>query len=252
MLRSFVLSALALSLVSAVVACDGGGGQTPSPDAAPPPPPPPPDAPPPPPPPPPPPLKDFGESCVAGNECASGVCVGETAGQFKCSRLCSLAVANDCKDVDAFCVPINGGQNACFGTIDTGNDPDDAIVTVGDSVTRALTPLADADLFLVQLNTLGTITFTATPTATIDVKLEAYGQIGEPLAVANNAGESMPEALQTDVQQIGGHVFVVVRNIGNSTGNYTLKIEKTSAATGGATWRRIPRELVRAPDAMTR
>jgi hypothetical protein len=220
-----------ISVTLSLAGCPGGGGSTPQPDA---PPPPPIDAaePPPPPPPPPPPLRGFGESCTSADQCQSGVCIGENAGAFICSRLCTLEVAHDCRDVDAFCVPIGGGDNACFGEIETLNDLDDAIVEIGDSVTRSLTPLADADLFQVRLNQLGTATFTVTPQPTIDVQLEAYDVIGAPLAVANNTPASMPEGLQTDVQQVGTHVFVVVRNVGTSTGGYTLAVTHVTAATG--------------------
>jgi hypothetical protein len=238
MLRSFLI----LSLI-AVSGCPSGGGSSPPPDA---PPPPPPDAADPPPPPPPP-LKGFGESCTSGNQCQSGLCVGENPGQFICSRLCTLAVALDCKDVDAFCVPIGGGQNACFGTIESGNDLDDAIVEIGDSVTRALTPLGDADVFLVRFNQLGTILFDVVPQPTIDVQLEAYGVLGAQLGIANQAGPGEPEGLQTDVQQVGTHMFVVVRNVGNSTGNFTFSVKRQTQATAAELPGPDKRVLLRAP-----
>ena len=224
MLRLLVLTLVVLA------GCFDGGGETPQPDAAPPPPPPPDAAPPPPPPPP---LKGYGETCAGANECASGICIGETGSPFQCSRLCTLNVAQDCKDVDAFCAPIGNNQNACFGSIETLNDLDDAVLEIGDSATRALTPLGDADLFLVRQNQLGRTVFTVTPVSSVDVALEAYGAIGEPLAVANNVGASMAEQLQTDVQQVGTHVFIVVRNVGQSTGNFTLSIvhEENAIAT---------------------
>ena len=203
--------------------CPGGGGDKPldKPDAAPPVPDaakPPPDAPPV--------LKGYGEACTAPTQCASGLCVGETGGTSLCSIPCNIEVANDCRQVDAFCVPIGAGDHACWGTIETGNDLDDAILNVGDSATRALTPLADADLFQVRLNQLGKIRFVVTPDPTIDVRLEAYGIIGSPLGTANDGGPGQPEALETDVQQIGAHMFIVVRNVGQSTGGYTFTVQK--------------------------
>jgi hypothetical protein len=214
-------------VASSLVACGGGGSsETPDqPDAAMMPPKP--DAPPMQPPPPPP-KKSYGQACSGGNECTTGLCVG-APGQSKCSRSCSLQVALDCKDVDAFCVPIDGGGNACFGTIESGNDTDDAILEIGDSITRLLTPLGDTDVFQVRLNTLGTATFTATPQVGIDVRIDAYSALGEPLAVANNGAAGVAEALQTNVQQIGGYVFVAVTNVGQSTGGFTLAVAHVNA-----------------------
>jgi len=218
-----------ITIVLPLAACPGGGS-SPSPDA---PPRPPVDAPEPPPPPDAR-LRAYGEPCVGGNECQSGVCVGETGSTFSCSRLCSLDVALDCKDVDAFCVPVGGGDNACFGEIETGNDLDDAIVEIGDSVTRNLSPLGDADLFQVRLNQLGTATFTVTPQPSIDVRIEANGVLGAPIGFANDAGPGLPEGLQTEVQQIGGHIFIVVRNVGSSTGGYTLAVARVPSAMGAS------------------
>jgi hypothetical protein len=126
-------------------------------------------------------------------------------------------------------VPLQQGGNACFGTIESGNDLDDAIMEIGDSVTRALTPLGDTDVFQVRLNTLGNTTITATPEAGIDVKIEAFGQLGDPLAVQNSGGAGVAEALQTNVQQIGTHVFVAVTNVGQSTGSFTIAVAHVNA-----------------------
>jgi hypothetical protein len=214
-------------LVAVATGCPGGGGGgLDKPDAAPPPPPP--DAPKPPPPPDAQ-LRGYGQSCTSPNQCASGLCVGETGGSSVCSIPCNIEVANDCRSVDAFCVPIGGGDNACFGMIETLNDLDDAILSVGDSATRVLTPLNDADMFQVKLNQLGKIRFTVTPQPSIDVKLEAYGMIGSPLGVSNDAAAGGIEVLETDVQQIGAHVFLVVRNVGQSTGGYTFNVTKVTA-----------------------
>jgi len=178
--------------------------------------------------PPPPPKKAYGQSCSSGNDCQSGLCIGETSG-FKCSRSCSLQVALDCKDVDAFCVPLTQGGNACHGTIESGNDTDDAIVEIGDSVTRLLTPLGDTDVFQVRFNTLGNTTITATPEVGIDVKIQAFDVDGSPLAIQNNGGAGVAEGLQTTVQQIGTYVFVAVTNVGQSTGGFSLAVAHVNA-----------------------
>jgi hypothetical protein len=173
-----------------------------------------------------PPLKGYGETCTNGSQCAGGLCIGEQGSPFKCSIPCNIEIANDCRAVDGFCVPIGGGDHGCFGMIETLNDLDDAILSVGDNATRSLTPLNDADMFLVKLNQLGTIRFTATPSATIDVKLEAYDMVGAAIGSANDFGPSLAEGLQTTVQQLGGHIFLVVRNVGTSTGSYTFSATK--------------------------
>jgi hypothetical protein len=169
----------------------------------------------------------YGSHCTDASQCTSGLCVG-TPGV--CSRSCSLAVANDCKDVNAFCAPLTSGGNACYGMIVTGSDPDDAILQTGDTVMRVLSPLADADLFLVNLDMLGTTVITATPQAGIDVQLEGYDAIGEALGVANAGGPSVAESLQTNVVELGHHIFVVARDVGTSTGTYTLAVTHMAAA----------------------
>ena len=206
-----------------------------------------PDAPKPPPDaPPPPPLKGYGQACTSANQCASGLCIGETGSQHVCSIPCNIEVANDCRAVDGFCVPIGGGDHGCFGMIETLNDLDDAILNVGDNATRSLTPLNDADMFRVRLNQLGTIRLTVTPTQSIDVKLEAYDMIGAPVGSANQVGPSMAEVLETNVQQIGGHIFLVVRNVGTSTGAYTISVAKV-AGTFAPTQPNVSRALDAAP-----
>jgi hypothetical protein len=217
-------TALLVSLVS-LVACVDHGSQMPDPTPTPTPTPMPDN----PPPPPPTPKKTYGQACNNGGDCQSGLCVG-APGAFMCSRSCSLQVALDCKDVDAFCVPLDSGQNACYGTIESGNDLDDAIVEIGDSVTRLLTPLNDTDVFQVRLNTLGQTTITATPEAGIDVKIQAFSVLGEPLAIQNSGAAGVAEALQTNVQQIGTHVFVAVTNVGQSTGGFALAVAHVTAA----------------------
>jgi hypothetical protein len=178
--------------------------------------------------PPPPPLKGYGELCSGPSDCATGLCIGVSGGQYRCSRTCSINDPNPCKDVDAFCAPYQAGGHVCYGQIETGNDLDDAILVVGDSATRSLSPLTDADLFQVRLNQLGEIRITATPSTSIDVKLEIYNRIGDGLGIQNTGGPSIAEQMYTDVQQIeDNYVFAVVRNVGTTTGSYTIAITKT-------------------------
>jgi len=236
MLRMLSLSILFLA------GCPGGGGSSPldKPDAAvtmPDAPKPMPDAP----------LRGYGQTCTSANQCASGLCIGETGGPSLCSIPCNIDVANDCRSVDGFCVPIGNADHGCWGMIETLNDLDDAIVSVGDSATRGLTPLGDADMFQVRLDQLGKIRFTVTPSSSIDVKLEAYGMLGDPIGSANDAGASQPESLQTDVQQLGAHMFLVVRNVGTSTGNYTFSVTKIAGTFAPSDAPDRPTALVAAP-----
>lgn len=221
-------------LLVVLAACPSGHGSTPEPDAPVVKPPDAavaqPDAPP---------LRGYGEPCTLASQCQSGICIGEGAGSFICSRSCTLDVAQDCKAEQAFCVPLASGGNACFGTIATGFDTDDAVVHTGDSVTRVVTPLGDADLFEVVLDQLGTTTFTVVPDATIDVKLEAYGQLGDAIGAANDHGPGLAEGLQTTVQQVGTHMFLVVRDVGSSTGGYTFRVAHV-AGTIAPDLRRVP------------
>lgn len=169
------------------------------------------------------PLLAYGEVCTDANQCIGGYCIGYEGEDYTCSRGCDINTANSCRSVDAFCVPVSDSY-ACFGEIETGNDSDDAIIAVGDAVTRGLTPLDDADLFQVHLDQLGDILFQVTTDSSIDMQLEAYGVLGDPIGVANMRGAGEFEALQTEVQQIGGYIFMVVRNVGTSTGSYTLEV----------------------------
>jgi hypothetical protein len=177
-------------------------------------------------------LKGYGEVCSATSECESGLCIGTTVG--RCSRYCSINEANPCKDVDAFCAPFNGGGHVCYGTIETLDDLDDAILSVGDSVTRSVTPLTDADLFQVRLNQLGEIRIAATPSQSIDVRLEAYSMTGQPIGIANDMGPTGVETLFTNVSEVDTFVWMVVRNVGNTTGAYTISVTRSTAATGKA------------------
>jgi hypothetical protein len=165
-------------------------------------------------------LRGYGETCATATDCQSGICLGT------CSRSCTLAIANDCRDVNAFCARVGVDQYACAGEIETFDDPDDSIMAVGDSLLRTLTPLTDADLFEVRLNQLGTITIKATPAPTIDLQLEAYGTNATQIGVVNDGGAGVEEGATTDAMTVTGYIWVVVRNVGTSTGNYRLSVTR--------------------------
>ena len=163
----------------------------------------------------------YGASCQIAEVCASGLCVGPP--YDACSVLCNQAVANDCANVGAagFCVSIGNDEFACVGDLDTGIDTDDDILSVGDSATRALDTLTDADLFQLEL-TPGSFVILATPATDDDVELSIYNGIGQQVALINQAGPGEFEG--TILDNDGSLAFAVVRNVGTSTGQYTISV----------------------------
>jgi hypothetical protein len=164
--------------------------------------------------------KAMGAACGLSSECASRLCVS-----MACRLRCDIDQPNDCNEVGGLCVPTTlAGVFFCKAEIKTGRDEDNAVMQVGDSVTRALSTLDDADLFRVKLNRLGVIVMEATPAGPIDLALDMYNGLGEKIGTFNSRGLGFPEAAETTVMTVTGYVFVVVRNVGNSTGSYTLRV----------------------------
>jgi len=58
-----------------------------------------------------------------------------------------------------------------------------------------------------------------------DVQLEVYDAIGQELGTINNGGDGVSEATRFTVEGPGVS-FAVVRNIGNTTGEYTFSITR--------------------------
>ncbi len=181
----------------------------PTPDAMPPPPPTPDAAP----------LLGYGEACTANAQCASAICIAGAG----CSRACNIDLPNDCRAEHAFCVPLGSSLHGCYGSITTGPDEDDANLHIGDSVTRNLVPLGDADLFYVENAVPGTFLIAVTPQAGVDVTLEGYDAIGQPLGVFNDGGNGVAESADF-MASAAGAFFIVVRDTSTSTGSYTLAI----------------------------
>ena len=73
-------------------------------------------------------LKAYGSTCATA--ASASTAAASTSGQGFCSRTCSLTVAKDSKDVDAFCI-VTATSPACFGSIVTGGDTDDEILEPG-------------------------------------------------------------------------------------------------------------------------
>ncbi|MCA9704931.1 MAG: hypothetical protein KDK70_03665 [Myxococcales bacterium] len=163
----------------------------------------------------------YGDACVVADPCASGLCIG--APYNHCSEYCTQLIADDCPNVGAagFCVPIGGGDFACVGNLDTGLDGDAEILTAGDSATRGINTLTDADLYHLDLPA-GDFLIQVTPDPDDDIQLDFYNGIGQPIGVVNDGGDGFIEgAILTSG---GGVSFVVVRNVGNSTGSYMIAV----------------------------
>ncbi|MDZ4697991.1 MAG: hypothetical protein SGI86_22860 [Deltaproteobacteria bacterium] len=167
--------------------------------------------------------KAYGETCSMDTQCSANLCLRG----FGCSRYCEITKPNPCRAEKAFCLPLARDQGfACAGEIDTGNDLDDAIVQVGDRVQRALTPLKDADMFTVGIVRSEPIVVTVSPAAGIDVALDVYNLRGELIATSNLTVGGGMESIYLSTDMINDWAFVVVRNVGNSTGSYQFSIEK--------------------------
>ncbi len=164
----------------------------------------------------------YGEACEDAIVCESGLCIGPPYSH--CSEYCNQQVANDCPNVGALglCVPLDGDQFGCVGDLEFGLDGDDAILGAGDSLTRSLGNLTDADLFHMELLE-GTYGILVEPQGGDDVQLEVYNAIGEPIGILNDNGPGVPESAQYTTGT--GVSFAVVRNVGNTTGPYTFSIE---------------------------
>ena len=166
----------------------------------------------------------YGESCDAGETCASGLCILDP--YFQCSELCSQDVPNDCPNVGAsgFCVPISDDDFGCVGTLDTGLDSDDEILQSGDAVQRNMNTLDDADLFHLETLVAGDYLITVTPSAGVDVQLDVRNSIGQLIGSLDDAGEGGVEAAILTTFAVST-TFAVVSNAGVTTGTYTISIE---------------------------
>lgn len=168
----------------------------------------------------------YFEPCEVPEVCASGLCVRDVYNH--CSEFCDQAIADDCPNVGAagFCIPVGGGDFACVGDLDTGLDGDAEILNVGDSATRSIGTLGDADLFHLDLPA-GTFLIQVDPDPDDDIQLEFHNALGEPIGIANNGADGFIEAANL---MTGANVsFVVVRNIGNSTGSYMISVQVSPA-----------------------
>lgn len=161
----------------------------------------------------------FGEACAQDGDCASYLCLPPP--NSHCSIPCTQGVANDCgaQDVTGLCIALDMDVAACAGTLSFGDDPDDALLAADMPVMRTFQDPDDADVFLLDLPA-GEYLVAATPDPDDDIQLELYGGDAAALQVLNAGGPGVAES--GVVVHPGGVFFAVVRDIGASTGKYTI------------------------------
>ena len=166
----------------------------------------------------------YGEACSRHADCASGVCIGTTDVAPTCTRTCDSDAPNDCRDENTFCVSFTEGE-FCFGaTIETGIDAsDDEVLNLGDCVTRSLSPLGDADMFLVLAGRSADISVVAQPqNPALDVAVDFYNN-GQLVGRSDDYGGGGMEGLRIADFARGSRMQVVVRDGGSSiTDEYRL------------------------------
>lgn len=168
---------------------------------------------------------EYGEFCEIPEECGSGICLLDPFNV--CTTLCDQSVPNDCANLGAagFCIPISAEMDEfiCLGDIETGFDGDDEILSVGDTVTRFMDNLTDVDMFHLNVPA-GDVLIIATPQqADDDIQLDVYDALGDLIGSLNNAGPGGTEGTLL-TSGAAGVSFAVVRNVGTSTGPYTMSL----------------------------
>jgi hypothetical protein len=168
--------------------------------------------------------KEFGDPCEIGEDCASGLCL--TDGDGMCTISCTQDVANDCGDqgVSGLCIEAAVDTFVCAGDLTFGADKgDDEVMGPGDKLTRMFQTASDADVFLAKIPVAGDYAIFATPDPDDNLQVEFYGADASLLATSNDGGVGeLDGAVLT--AQASSVTFVVVRNIGNSNGSYTIEI----------------------------
>jgi hypothetical protein len=169
--------------------------------------------------------KEFGEGCTAGEDCASGLCL---TGDFDmCTITCTQDVANDCgaQGVTGLCVAVGMDTFVCAGDLTFGADKDDEILKSGDSLKRSFQTKTDADLFLLDIAAAGTYQVAAYPDPDDTLTIDFYNGDATELGTVMSPGVGMPAGGNIDVPA-AGVFFAVVRNTGNSNGDFTISVMK--------------------------
>lgn len=172
----------------------------------------------------------FGADCDTNAQCSGGVCVGtEDPEVGMCTRACDRTTPNSCRAEQTLCLPLANGTSACAGpTIVTKADTDDANLTVGDCVTRSLSPLGDLDLYQIEdPDFTGNVRISVTPLAPgVDAALDAYNASGLPVGVINEAGPGQPETVDVSGWIPTRVMFAVVRDASSQTiGEYKICVD---------------------------
>ncbi len=168
----------------------------------------------------------FGDPCTKGEDCASGLCL--TDGDGQCTITCTQDVANDCgaQGVFGLCIPVGMDTFVCAGDLNFGTDKgDDDVLGDGDKSAGVFQSKTDSDVFLIKLDVAGDYQIAATPDPDDDIQVEFYNGDATELGVSNMGGAGVIEGGVITVQP-GAPFFVVVRNIGNSNGNYSIEVTK--------------------------
>lgn len=174
------------------------------------------------------PVKEHGAACANGTECRSGMCIAGTApGAGVCARSCTQARANDCRDVGGLCVPFDAGGTVAFGCkgkLVTGPDADDAIIQVGDTVTRNLNPLSDVDVFAIAYPQ-GKWVIAVTPLGSNDVAFDHYDPSGDLQGSVNDGGAGAAESVGVTTSAAASYPsFIAVKNVGTLSGQYRISV----------------------------
>jgi len=136
---------------------------------------------------------------------------------------CTLALAlAACGTSDDTSTATNAGTGTT--TTDVGTTTDATTMQDGDTVKRMFQTKTDADLFHIEFAVAGTYLIAATPDLDDDIRLEFYNADASELGFSDNGGAGEPEGGEIMTQP--GLLYVVVRNIGNSNGSFTITVTK--------------------------
>lgn len=167
--------------------------------------------------------KEYGDPCEISEECASGICFGEPYNA--CTVQCTIEVAHDCRDqgLSGLCVATaRPDLYVCAGDFNGGLDMDDTVLQAGDSAMRQFQSQTDADLFLVH-HPAQDVSITVIPDPDDNIALDVYDIGGSKLGTVDAGAIGFTEAAELQQVQAAGSFYVIVRNIGNSNGSYTIE-----------------------------
>ena len=95
----------------------------------------------------------------------------------------------------------------------------------GDSLKRTFQKVTDADLFLIDAPGAGTFQVAAYPDPDDTLQIDFYNGDGTMLGTVKSAAIGEPAGGDVETQA-AGIFFAVVRNTGNSNGDFTISVTK--------------------------